>query len=104
MIKIYLTKLKPGSRRTLRTMAENDIAMAAVTESPLDAVVIAKAIRALFKYNEEKVAAGKTSIVGNYAQPILAQLNLHETLQKAVLIPKRVDIPHRLVAQDADKF
>ena len=85
-------------------MAENDIAMTAVTESPLDAVVIAKAIRALFKYNEEKVAEGKTSIVGNYAQPILAQLNLHETLQKAVLIPKRVDIPHRLVSQVADSF
>lgn len=85
-------------------MAESDMEVAAVAETPLDSVVIAKAIRALFKYNEEKVAEGKTSIVGNYAQPILAQINLHETLQKAVLIPKRVDIPHRLVLNVADNF
>jgi hypothetical protein len=85
-------------------MADSDMEVTAVAETPLDSVVIAKAIRALFKYNEEKVAEGKTSIVGNYAQPILAQINLHETLQKAVLIPKRVDIPHRLVFHVADDF
>ena len=68
--------------------------------SPLDSALTAKAVSALFKFEEKKQAdGGKQSLVGYYAKPILAQIQLKEVIKKAVVRPVRVKIPNRFVNQ-----
>lgn len=64
--------------------------------SPLGSELAAKAVNALFKFEEKKQTdAGKQSLVGYYAKPILAQIQLKEAIKKAVVRPVRVKIPNR---------
>lgn len=66
--------------------------------SPLGSALTAKAVNALFKFEEKKQTdAGKQSLVGYYAKPILAQIQLKEAINKAVVRPVRVKIPNRYV-------
>lgn len=64
--------------------------------STLDSALTAQAVGALFKFEEKKQAdAGKQSLVGYYAKPILAQIRLKEMLKKGTIRPVAVKIPHR---------
>ena len=62
----------------------------------LDSSVVAQAVAALFKFEEKKQTdAGKQSLVGYYAKPIIAQIQLKEVMKKATIRPVAVKIPHR---------
>lgn len=64
----------------------------------LDPEITAKAINALFKFQEKKLAdEGRTSLVGFYAQPIIATVTLNNAIQRAVIRPRQIKIPHRFV-------
>jgi hypothetical protein len=65
----------------------------------LDPEITAKAVNALFKFQEKKLAdEGRTSLVGFYAQPILAAVSLNEVVKKPVIRPRQIKIPHRFVS------
>ena len=69
---------------------------AAVVASHLNAQQTAKAVGELLKYHEKKEAAdGKTSLVGYYGKPILAVIELHESMKKSLIRPKRINLPNR---------
>jgi hypothetical protein len=65
----------------------------------LDISLINKACGALILHEEKKVE-GKTSLLGNYARPILAQIELVNSIKKPVLRPIRVKIPHTLFSSN----
>jgi hypothetical protein len=71
--------------------------------SPLTSELTAKAVGALFKFEEKKQTdAGKQSLVGYYAKPILAQIQLKVALKKAVVRPVQVKVPNRY-SRDSSK-
>ena len=52
----------------------------------LDSSFVAQAVAALFKFEEKKQTdAGKQSLVGYYAKPIIAQIQLKEVLKKGLV-------------------
>lgn len=70
----------------------------AMTVTHLDAEITAKAVNALFKFQEKKLAdEGRTSLVGFYAQPVLATISLNQAIKKVVIRPRQINIPHRCV-------
>ena len=58
-------------------------------------MLIKKAVKALFTY-EAKKSEGSMSLVGNYAKPVLAQIQLVKAVGEPVLRPVRVKIPHSM--------
>lgn len=70
----------------------------AVVATHLNAQQAAKAVGELLKYHEKKEAAdGKTSLVGFYGKPILAVIELHESMKKSLIRPKRINLPNRYI-------
>jgi hypothetical protein len=70
----------------------------AMAVAHLDPEITAKAVNALFKFQEKKLAdEGRTSLVGFYAQPILATISLNNEVKKAVIRPRQIKIPNRFV-------
>ena len=65
----------------------------------LDVSLITKACGALILHEEKKVE-GKSSLLGNYARPILAQIELVNSIKKPVLRPIRVKIPYSLFSSN----
>ena len=61
----------------------------------LDLSLINKACAALIVHEEKKIE-GKNSLLGNYARPILVQIELVNSIKKPVLRPIRVKIPNSL--------
>ena len=73
--------------------------------SPLASTLTAKAVSALFKFEEKKQTdGGKQSLVGYYAKPVLAQIHLKEAIKKAVVRPVRVNIPNRYDGHMCQEF
>ena len=59
----------------------------------LDKALITKAVKALFAY-EAKKANNSNQLIGNYAKPILVQVQLVKEISAPVQRPVRVKIPH----------
>lgn len=77
--------------------------MAAVVGNKLDTVLTGKAVAALFKFEEKKLAEkGKQKLIGEYASPILAQVQLKNMIKKPVVRPVRVKIPHSLFSVEGE--
>ena len=70
-------------------------------EDRVDSVLIKKAVKALFTY-EAKKSEGSMSLVGNYAKPVLAQIQLVKAVGEPVLRPVRVKIPHSMYSPSVE--
>ena len=75
------------------------MAALAVVGNKLDPVLTGKAVAALFAHEEKKRGekeggGGKQALVGTYAQPLLAQVQLKAMIKQPKLRPVRVFIPH----------
>ena len=71
---------------------------AAAVATHLNVEQTAKAVGELLKHHEKKEAAdGKTSLVGFYGKPILAVIELHESMKEPLTRPKRINLPNRYI-------
>jgi ribosome biogenesis protein UTP30 len=69
----------------------------------LDSELVAKAVKALFQFEEKKhVEKGSKSLVGYYAKPVIAQIQLKQNIKKAIVRPVRVKIPNSMFAPDEE--
>jgi ribosome biogenesis protein UTP30 len=68
----------------------------------LDNVLILRAINALISGEQKKSSEKKESLLGNYAKPILVQIQLKEQIKKEITRPVRVKIPHSLFLDSED--
>ena len=67
----------------------------------LDEALVAKAVSAIFEYEDKKIREkGKRAV----AKPILAQIQLKSTTKKAITRPVRVKVPHSLVTDEEDEY
>eukprot|EP01041_Mallomonas_annulata_P004685 gene4685-9283_t len=69
----------------------------------IDEALCTKAINALYKHElKKRDKSSKPSLIGEFAKPILAQVELVKEIAKPVIRPVRVKIPNSLFSNDED--